>query len=91
MIQEGLSVTSQSMCIKYWLLVNPLVKLAQAICAVRLTDHLRMTIAVDLYLKPQTKQDNVVLVFFIGCLGFKPIESECPFHLKCMVGAACYF
>ena len=37
-------------------LVNCLVKLAQEVSVVRLTDHLNMTIAVDLVVKPQIKQ-----------------------------------
>ena len=39
-------------------LVNCLVKLAQEKSVVRGTNHLDMTIAVKLYVKPQTKQTN---------------------------------
>ena len=35
LIQEGLSVTSESMCTKNWLLINRLVKLAKEIGVVR--------------------------------------------------------
>ena len=55
LIQEGLlSVTSKSMCTKYWLTTKS--KLAQEKSVVRLTNHLNMTIAVDFDGKPQTKQ-----------------------------------
>ena len=50
LIQEGLvSFTGESMYIKYWLT-------AKSKFAVRLTDHLNMTMFVDWDVKPQTKQ-----------------------------------
>ena len=58
-----LSVTSKSMCTKYNVLLNPLVKLAEENSVLRLTDDLDMTIAVDWDIKPQTKQINYHILF----------------------------
>ena len=55
LIQERLlSVTNESICIKYWL--TPLYKLAQEKKVARLTDCLDMTITVDWDVKLRTKQ-----------------------------------
>ena len=50
LIQEGLlSVTIESMCMKYWLTSLPRKSV------VRLTDHLDITIDIDWDIKPQTE------------------------------------
>ena len=49
-------------------LVNLLVKLAQIKSVVWLTDRLDMTIAVDLDLKPQTKQICSLARVFAACI-----------------------
>ena len=47
-------VTSESMCTEYWLTTES--KLAAEKCVVRTTDGLNMTTAINLNVKPQTKQ-----------------------------------
>ena len=57
LIQEGLlSVTSESMCTKYWLTVYESLPRKSL---VRLTDHLNMTKAVDWEVKAQTKPNKI--------------------------------
>ena len=55
-IQEGLvSITSESMCTKYWLFVY---QACPGKSVFKLTDPHSMTIAVDWDIKPQTKRNS---------------------------------
>ena len=56
--EKLLSVTSESMCTKYWL--TPPSHICPGKSVARRTDSLDMTIAVDWYVKPQTNQTKSV-------------------------------